>query len=318
MKFFRLLVPFVCLSLFASSSDVRTLLNEGQANRAIAVLNQQLAANPRDAEAHNLLCRVFYQEERWDNAVPECERAVSLAPASSIYQLWLGRAYGQKADHSSFVTAATLASKVRMAFEKAVQLDPKNVEARCDLSEYYIEAPPMMGGGSDKAVAQANVLAQQNPAAAHWLRARIAEHRKQIDLAESEYKRAIEADPEPAERLFDLASFYRRMGRLNEMEQTVNRVSATSQKNGPELFDAASLLLRAGRNFPGAIQLFRQYLASNEKGELAPTFLAYYRLGILLEKTGDSAGAAESHRRAMELARDYAPAGSALRRLQNG
>src|SRR5689334_2407049 len=111
MKFFRLLVPFVCLPLFASSSDVRTLLNEGQANRAIAVLNQQLAANPRDAEAHNLLCRVFYQEERWDNAVPECERAVSLAPASSIYQLWLGRAYGQKADHSSFVTAATLASK---------------------------------------------------------------------------------------------------------------------------------------------------------------------------------------------------------------
>jgi tetratricopeptide (TPR) repeat protein len=318
MKFFRLLIPFVCLSLFASSSDARTLLNEGQANRAIVVLNQQLAANPRDAEARNLLCRVFYQEERWDNAVPECERAASLDPASSIYQLWLGRAYGQKADHSSFVTAATLASKVRMAFEKAVQLDPKNVEARCDLSEYYIEAPPMMGGGSDKAVAQANVLAQQNPAAAHWLRARIAEHRKQIDLAESEYKKAIEADPEPAERLFDLASFYRRMGRLNEMEQTVNRVSATSQKNGPELFDAASLLLRAGRNFPGAIQLFRQYVASDAKGELAPTFLAYYRLGILLEKTGDSAGAAESHRRAMELARDYAPAGSALRRLQNG
>ena len=95
-------------------------------------------------------------------------------------------------------------------------------------------------------------------------------------------------------------------------------MSATSQKSGPEIFDAASLLLRAGRNFPGAIQLFRQYLASNTKEELAPSFLAYYRLGILLEKTGDSAGAAESHRKAMDLARDYAPAGSALRRLQNG
>ena len=188
------------------------------------LLNQQLAANPRDAEAHNLLCRVFYQEERWDTAVPECERAVSLDSSNSTYQLWLGRAYGQKADHSSFVTAATLAPKVRVAFEKAVQLDAKNVEARCDLSEYYIEAPPMMGGGSDKAVAQANVLAQQNPAAAHWLRARIAEHRKQIDLAEVEYKKAIETDPGPAQRLFDLASFYRRMGRLDEMEQTVRLI----------------------------------------------------------------------------------------------
>ena len=318
MKIFRLLAPFVSLSLLASSFDARILLNEGQANRAIAVLNQQLAAAPRDGEAHNLLCRVFYQEERWDNAVTECERAVSLDATNSTYQLWLGRAYGQKADHSSFITAASLAPKVRVAFEKAVQLDPKNVEARCDLSEYYIEAPPMMGGGSDKAVAQANVLAQQDPAAAHWLRARVAEHRKQIDVAESEYKKAIEADHEPAQRLFDLASFYRRMGRLKEMEETVNRVSATSQKSGPELFDAASLLLRAGRNFPGAIQLFRQYLASKSKGELAPSFLAYYRLGILLEKTGDSVGAAESHRKAVELASDYSPAGSALRRLQNG
>src|SRR5262249_26984878 len=217
MKALRLLLFLASLSLCASSSDAYTLLTDGQANRALATLNQQVAANPRDAQAHNLLCRVFYQEERWDNAVTECERAVSLDPGNSAYQLWLGRAYGQKADHSSFVTAATLAPKVRTAFERAVQLDPKSVEARCDLSEYYIEAPPMMGGGSDKAVAQANVLAQQNPAAAYWLRARIAEHRKQIELAESEYKKAVEADPQPAERLFDLASFYRRMGRLNEM-----------------------------------------------------------------------------------------------------
>jgi tetratricopeptide (TPR) repeat protein len=318
MKVSRLLVFFACLSLCAGALDAHTLLNEGQANRAIATLNQQLAANPRDAEAHNLLCRVFYQEERWDKAVSECERAVELDSRNSTYQLWLGRAYGQKADHSSFVTAATLAPKVRMAFEKAIQLDPKNVEARCDVSEFYIEAPPLMGGGSDKAVAQADALAQQDAAAAHWLRARVAEHRKQIDLAESEYKKAIEADHQPAGRLFDLASFYRRMGRFNDMEEAVNRLSVISPQGGAELFDGASLLLRAGRNFPGAIQLFRRYLASNAKGELAPAFQAYYRVGILLEKTGDVPGAAEAHRKALELASDYSPSGSALRRLQNG
>src|SRR5215813_3137172 len=318
MKVFRLLLFFIPLSLCASSFEAHTLLTEGQANRAIAVLSQELAANSRDAEAHNLLCRVFYQEERWDKAVSECERAVELDSRSSTYQLWLGRAYGQKADHSSFVTAASLAPKVRVAFERAIQLDPKNVEARCDVSEFYIEAPPLMGGGSDKALAQAEVLVQHDPAAAHWLRARVAEHRKQIDLAESEYKKAIESDREPAERLFDLASFYRRMGRISDMEETVTRLSSTSQESGAALFDAASLLLRAGRNFPGAIQLMRRYLASNNKGELAPAFQAYYRLGILLEKTGDSSGAAESHRKALELASDYAPAGSALRRLQNG
>jgi len=317
MKVFRLLIFFASLSLCAGALDAHTLLNEGQANRAIALLNQQLAANSRDAEAHNLLCRVFYQEERWDRAVSECERAVELDSSNSTYQLWLGRAYGQKADHSSFVTAASIAPKVRTAFEKAIQLDPKNVEARCDVSEFYIEAPPLMGGGSDKALAQAEALARHNPAAAHWLRARVAEHRKQIDLAESEYKKAIEADHEPAERLFDLASFYRRMGRLSEMEETLNQLSKSSTKAGPELFDAASLLLRAGRNFPGAIQLFQRYSSSNAKGELAPAFQAYYRLGVLLEKAGDRPAALEAQRKALELASDYAPASSALKRLQS-
>ncbi|HEX7961321.1 MAG TPA: tetratricopeptide repeat protein [Terriglobales bacterium] len=318
MKALRLLLFLASLSLSASSSDAYTLLTDGQANRALATLNQQVAANPRDARAHNLLCRVFYQEERWDNAISECERAVALDPRNSSYQLWLGRAYGQKADHSSFVTAAGLASKVRTAFEKAVQLDAKNVEARCDLSEFYIEAPPFMGGGSDKAVTQAEALTQYDPAAAHWLRARVAEHRKQMDVAESEYKKAVEADRDRAERLFDLASFYRRTGRLNDMEVTVSRLSADPPQNGAALFDAASLLLRSGRNFPAAIDLFRRYLASNTKGELGPAFQAYYRLGVLLEKTGDAAGAADAHRKALELASDYAPAQTALRRLQNG
>lgn len=318
MKPFRLLLFLASLSLCASSSDAYTLLADGQANRAIAALNQQVSTNPRDAQAHNLLCRVFYQEERWDNAVSECERAVALDPRNSNYQLWLGRAYGQKADHSSFVTAAGLAPKVRTAFEKAVQLDPKNVEARSDLSEFYIEAPPFMGGGSDKALAQVDALMQYDSAAAHWLRARVAEHRKQLDVAEAEYKKAIEADHDPAERLFDLASFYRRVGRLTDMEDTVNRLSAHPPQNGAALFDAASLLLRSGRNFPAAIELFRRYLASDAKGELGPAFQAYYRLGVLLEKTGDTSGAAQAHRKALELASDYAPAQTALRRLQNG
>ena len=139
-----------------------------------------------------------------------------------------------------------------------------------------------------------------------------------MDMAEAEYKKAIDVDGDPAERLFDLASFYRRVGRLSDMEETINRLSANSAQDGAALFDAASLLLRSGRNFPGAIQLFRRYLTSNAKGELGPAFQAYYRLGVLLEKAGDARGAAEAHKKALELASDYAPAQSALRRLRNG
>jgi cytochrome c-type biogenesis protein CcmH/NrfG len=73
-------------------------LAAGRADDAISRLNLSLSAKPGDAEAHNLLCRVYYQEKRWDDAIHQCETAVQLAPLESGYHLWLGRAYGEKAD----------------------------------------------------------------------------------------------------------------------------------------------------------------------------------------------------------------------------
>ncbi len=83
------------------------------------------------------------------------ERAVNLEPQNASYHLWLGREYGRKAGDSNPLSAAGMARKAKNEFERAVQLDPANVQARVDLSEYYIEAPAIMGGGLDKARAQA-------------------------------------------------------------------------------------------------------------------------------------------------------------------
>ncbi len=300
----------------AHAQDIPRLIAEGKVNTAIVALNERLHTNGNDAEAHNLLCRAYFEEEQWDRAIAECQRSVSLDANNGRHQLWLGRAQGRKAEHASFVIAATLAPKVRTAFEHAVQLAPDDMAARADLSEYYIEAPGFMGGGIDKAEAQAAIIARHDPPLAHWLRAAIAEHRKQPDVAESEYKNAVRESKDPAAHLLDLASFYYHAGRISEMEDTVNRMAAASIKEGPELFDGAGLLLRAGRNFPGAIALLRRYLAGEGRSEAGPACQAEYRLGVLLEKTGDIAGAQAAYKSAVELASDYAAAQAALHRMQ--
>ena len=105
------------------------------------------AGRAADAEAHNLLCRVYYQEERWDDAIHECEAGVSLAPLDGEYHLWLGRAYGEKADAIHSIKAFGLAKKARAEFERAVQLESGNVDALSDLGEFYTAAPPIVGGG---------------------------------------------------------------------------------------------------------------------------------------------------------------------------
>ena len=319
IRFFCLLLAFV-VALPATSpanaplDSVHQLLVNGEADAAIRALKISLTRNPSGAAEHNLLCRVHYAEERWDAAVSECERAANLNPASSLNQLWLGRAYGEKADHSSWFSAISLAKKTRIAFERAVELDAKNVEARSDLSEYYIEAPGFLGGGTDKAAAQANAVEKLEPATAYWIRARIAEHDKRNSDAEQQYNKALQADP-GHRRIFDLASFYRRVNRLPELEAAVQQSAKLNTRNDSALFDSASLLLRVNRNLPLAAALLQRYIEQGEKSEDAPVFQAQYLLGQVLEKTGDTAGAKKAYQAARASASDFAPASAALKRL---
>ena len=244
-----------------------------------------------------------------------CEKAVALAPNNSGYHLWLGRTYGEKADASSFFTAAGLAKKVRNEFERAVELDPNNVDARTDLAEFYLEAPGIVGGGQDKARAQAAKLATLDSAKAHWINGRIAEKKKDLATAEQEYRAAIQADSGSADTWLNLASFYRHTGRLDEMETAINHASSAPAKEPVVLMDAAETLVRAGRNFPGAIQLLRQYLASSSTVEEAPTFKAHYLLGTILEKQGDKRAAAQEYSAALTLAKNFSRAQEALNRV---
>ncbi len=319
---YRLMVMLLVLatSVLGSASGVgdkrpQELLTLGRVDEAVSELQKQVASRATDAEAFHMLCRAYYSLENWDQAVKAGERAVELAPNKSAYHLWLGRAYGQKADRASIFSAPGLAKQARREFEKAVELNANDVSARSDLAEFYVEAPGIVGGGKDKARAQAEVLAKQDPAQGHWVQARLAEKDKDLTTAEREYKAAVAASNQDPAHVLNLASFYRQHGRYSEMEAAVT--SAVGKPRRPNvLVDAASLLFRAGRSLPQAAQLVTKYLSGKEKSEEAPAFHAHYLLGQIREKQGDSAGAIKEYQAALELAKNYDPARSALNRLQ--
>jgi tetratricopeptide (TPR) repeat protein len=299
----------------ATDGTAQELLAGGSMNDAIRFLRTQTQRDPNDAEAYHLLSRAYYELEDWDKSIAAAQRAVQLNDASSEYHLWLGRAYGNKAEHSSWFTALTLARKTRSEFERSVELDSANVGARSDLAEYYMEAPGFLGGGSDKARAQAKQLSAYNAAAAHWVNARLAEKDGKLDVAEQEYKSAIGASGDPGGEWLDLASFYRHQKRYKDMEDAINHAVSYDKKKTNVLFEASSLLYRAGRNFPGAAQLVRAYINSHPHTEEAPTFQAHYLLGEILEKQGDKKGAADEYRAALSMASDYRQAQQALKRV---
>lgn len=310
-------ISYICaatlLSLSIAWADAPAdLIRAGRTDEAIAQIEK---SGPKDAASFNLLCRAYYQVRNWDRGIVACEKAVSLEPNNGLYHLWLGRIYGEKADSVSFFSAASWAGKTRTEFENAVRLAPDNVEARSNLAEYYFEAPGIMGGGKDKAEAQAQALDKISPAAAHWVRAKLAEKRKDVSAAEREYRAAIQASKDPAVQWLDLASFFRKQNRPADMEDAISHAVATPKDHPEVLVDAADMLMKAGRNLQFAGDLLKRYLDSSSKSEDAPAFKAYYLLGTLLEKQGDKKGAADQYTHALALAKNYSAARDALNRV---
>ena len=301
------------LATRAVAESPESLLAEGKADAAIAALTQRIAASPNDAEAQNLLCRAYYSIQDWDRSIAAGEKAAQLAPGKSNYHLWLGRAYGEKADSSSFFTAAGLARKVRTSFERAVELDGSNVAARSDLAEFYSEAPGIVGGGVDKARAQAGALMKIAPAKAHWVLGRLAEKNKDNTTAEREYQTALDARHADADGWLDMVIFYRRAGRMNDLDNAIKKLSAAPLSSPEVLMDAAANLLRANHSLPQAAELLKRYL-SGKTVEDGPAFKAHSLLGQVYEKQGDQKAAAAEFRAALALASGFRPAREGLKR----
>jgi len=291
------------------------LLAEGKIDQATSLLQMQVREAPNDAESYHLLCRAYFSLGNWDQAISNCERATALEPGNSQYHMWLGRGYGEKAASSSFMNALSLAKRVRVEFETAVRTDSKNVEARTDLAEFYLEAPGIVGGGRDKAQAQARILAAQDPGKADWVYGRLAEKRKDSVAAENYYRAAVQVSHGSADAWFNLALFYRHGGRLNDMQEAIRRASSSEALQPAVFVEAADVLIRAGRDFPLSRDLLTRYLSQNFGREISVAFKAHYLLGTLLERQGDKQSAGHEYRMALSLAGGFSPAQKALERI---
>lgn len=313
-KAFLVLLMLIA-SLTASVADTpQDMLTAGRIDEAIATLNSRLSTAPSDAESSNLLCRAYYALDDWDRAESSCRKATALDPDNSRFHLWLGRVYGEKADRVNFLSAAGLAGKVRGEFERAVQLDPKDLDARLDLAEFYLSAPGIVGGGEQKARQQAQAIGAINPAREHWVYARIAERKDDAATAEREYHQYIDLSHGDSEAWLNLALFLRRRKRFDEMEQAIVKLSQAPMMKPDVLVEAARMLYGAGRDNPLAIEMVRNYLTVGPV-EAAPAFKTRYLLGMLLEKQGDKDGAAREYRACLVLVHNFSAAQKALNRV---
>jgi tetratricopeptide (TPR) repeat protein len=189
-------------------------------------------------------------------------------------------------------------------------LDPQAPRAASDLGQYYISAPSIVGGGTDKAQALIARIEPSFPMYSHRLRALLAEKNGDMTTAEREFKNAIAVSNAPTAWI-DLAAFYQSHSKPDQAVAAIQSGLVSSPQDAV-LVDAASILTDVRRSPDMAEHLLLAYLDSPVKTDEAPTFKVHLQLGTLLAHRGDATGAHAHFAAALALASSYPPARKAM------
>ncbi len=274
------------------STDIRAavqLLERGNLSGAEEKLNALHRENPHDAEVNYYLGLVAFRKDQYDRAIDFLNAAIELNGQDERAYEVLGQALGLKAQHSGMVKALRLLPKVRQAFEKALELNPRSVAAREGLFMFYLFSPGVAGGNEKKALEVLEELTEVDPARAHLARAMWKLKNKLIDEAEQEYRQALQLAPDDPDLRLKATLFFLNN---NKLEEALQHIEKYLQLQPDSL---AGLMLKGNyfqkkEEWENALALYSEVLQQN------PDFLpARFERGQVLLKMD----------RVVEAARDF-------------
>ncbi len=286
---------------------------------AIQLLQGAAAKDPRDGNVQLLLAKSFLELQEHDAAIKSAERAVSIDPRSSVYHEWLGRAYGEKADHAAWFSAISLAKKTGKEFETAVQLDERNFAARQALIEFDCSAPRMVGGGEEKALPQIKELAELDEAEGHFAKGNCRRQKKDFATADAEFEKALGANPKSAELIYDIGDYGVKRGQPERLARVVKAGEAVAPADPRRKFYGAVGLILKKEEPEEAERLLREYLknAPNRSGYPRPA-TTHAWLGRLFETQGEMEKAAKEIETALKMEPKNKMAQEVQKRLKKG
>jgi tetratricopeptide (TPR) repeat protein len=240
------------------------------------------AADPQCAEAHYQLSRLALRRNDLEASLPPAEKSVALEPDNAEFQHQLGDAAGSCAEKASIFRQLGLAKKCVAAYERAVALKPDNVDYQLSAFEFYRQAPSMVGGGTDKALATATKIKQLDPLRGRIAFATLYTSDKKYDLALAEFDEGLKTNADDYNCLYQ-----------------VGKLAAVS---GQFLDRGLAALRRCLELTPPA---------------RAPGYAAvHWRLGQILEQKKDPAAAKAAYEAALKADPNFAAAADALKKLK--
>ncbi len=319
VKLFALPAFFIALFINSVySQDLRLagkLYDERKLNEAFAEYSKFKRNSGGYAESQYYLGLISTRRKDFDKAEDFLKQAIETNPNDARYHVALGSLYGQIASESNMVKQGLLAPRIKEAFETAARLDPKSLEARWMLIAYHTKAPKIMGGDIEKGKTIADEIMKINQAEGNRAWGMLWESEKKNDLAEKNYLRALSLAPDSIVYYGALARFYESVSKPDKAYEIYKKAATRFPENRQPYLQMGKIASASGKNLDEGERMLNKYISLTTNKNDRNLANAYYYLGLIERKRGNTANARKQFELALKINPEHKQAKESLKML---
>ncbi len=265
----------------ASINEGITLFEEGNTSEAKTFFEDFIKTSKRHPEAYFYMGRIYFDEDEFGDAIDWFEKAADYDSGNSKYHMWLGHSYGRSAQNAGKLKQAFYARDSRKNYEKSVDLDPQNIEARESVMEFYLQAPGFMGGGRDKAENQATAIMDLDKEAGYMAWGRIYSYYEEDNKMLENYTEALKEYPNAMGPYYELFSYYFNQEEFEIAAETARKQLIVNDTTAVIYYNLGNAL-QWGEEWSESINAYKKAL------EIDPEFYnTWYQIGRLAAVSGE-------------------------------
>lgn len=277
----------------------RQLYDQKKIAEAVALLETVKEEQPGYAAAQYYLGRIAFDKKEFDDAADFFEEATEAKDGQrSEYYTFLGDSYGSIAQDANVIRQGLLAPKMKNAWEKAITLDAKNLDARYSLISFYTQAPSLMGGSMDKAKEMARQIMAINPAQGHRSLGNLYVREKNLVAAEKEYLEMVKLDPTLSPFL---GNFYVNQQLYDKSFAFFDDALKKNPQDMSSVYQFGKTSALSGQRLDEGEQCLLKYLAYTPKQNEPSHAGANMRIAQVYEKKGRKAEAKQKYETALKM-----------------
>lgn len=316
----RLLRPLTLLAIFMFTAlTVRAnpgieAFEQGDYATARSLLQAHVDATPDDAAARLALARTLFQIEDAKGAATHVDRAAELDADNAQAHYWRGRIYGTLAANAGIFRAGGFAKVCRQSFERALEIDPNHRGALTGLIQFKLQAPKLVGGDKDEALALTDRLVALDPIEGTLQKADALRATKRDDEADAVMSTLEEQYPDEP-RLRVRQGFAQQEDKNFDAAIAHFRVAAAAPVEGLSAGERSAVQMawyQLGRSHvfaekvsDDAVAAMQRYVAAESiESGLPGRDWAHFRLGQLLDLDGQESAATDHYQKAADLTND--------------